>query len=415
MSEPTLKLQQNADELLRDFAMAEPDFEAKALAIEAKLGNKPAEGALSDDDLFRAPELTAEAGEPSLPVPPSAVRAAPKSNFAEMARKSLQKGEDDATALAKELMAAAKSRRPDADMVERVKAAGRAGAAASPLPVGDVERTSGVVTRTEAAPVAAAAAPAAVAPASAPSRGVSRGTVIGIFGSVVGIAACLALYLKTNEPEVSPTSAALQAERAADAPVAAAAPKAGGPAPEAAKANDGVVSPEALAPASEPKLAEAEKVSGAKAAAPAAAAPAGVVAGSAKAAAAASAAGAKQEAVVLEDDPAPPQAPVAEKKAEPALEPQLKPAEGNGGSLPISPSAGAVSTALGSVRGGAQACLAGQTEAVSASVTFGSDGHVVSVRAGGPASACIQAALSKAHVAPFAKDSFTAPITIRPP
>lgn len=415
MSEPTLKLQRNADELLRDLPMTEPDFEASAKAIEAKLGSKPAEGALSDDDLFRAPELGAEAGEPSLPVPPSAVRTAPKSNFAEMARKSLQKGEDDSTALAKELMAAAKGRRPDADMVERVKAAGRAGATASPLPVGDVERTSGVVTRAEPAPVAAAAVvAAAAAPANAPSRGVSRGTVIGIFGSVVGIAACLALYLKTNEPASSPTSAALQAEKAADAMVVAA-PQAGSPAPTAAKPNDGVVSLEALAPATEPKTAEAEKLGGAKAAAAVAAAPAGAPAGAPKAASAPSAAGPKQEAVVLEDDPAPAQAPVAEKKTEPALEPQLKPAEGNGGSLPISPSAGAVSTALGSVRGGAQACLAGQTEAVSASVTFGSDGHVVSVRASGPAAACIQAALSKAHVAPFAKDSFTAPITIRPP
>ncbi|HVY29751.1 MAG TPA: hypothetical protein VHB79_24495 [Polyangiaceae bacterium] len=413
MSEPTLKLQRNADELLRDLPMAEPDLEARAQAIAGKLGSKPAEGALSDDDLFRAPELMAEVGEPSLPVPPSAVRAGQKSNFAEMARKSLQKGEDDATALAKELMAAAKSRRPDAEMVERVKAAGRAGATASPLPTGDVERTSGVVTRAEPVPVAAAVPVAA--PASSPSRGVSRGTVIGIFGSVVGIAACLALYFKTNEPASSPTSAALQAEKAADA-VVAATPQAGRPAPTAAaKPNDGVVSPEALAPATEPQAPEGEKRGGGKAAA-VAAAPAGAPGGSPKVAAAApSAAAPKQEAVVLEDDPAPAQAPVAEKKAEPTPEPQLKPAEGNGGSLPISPSAGAVSTALGSVRSDAQACLAGQTEAVSASVTFGSDGHVLSVRASGPAAACIQAALSKAHVAPFAKDSFTAPITIRPP
>jgi hypothetical protein len=74
-----------------------------------------------------------------------------------------------------------------------------------------------------------------------------------------------------------------------------------------------------------------------------------------------------------------------------------------------------VSTALSSVRGGAQACLAGQSEAVTAVVTFASDGHVQSVRASGPSGACIQAALSKAHIAPFAKDSFSATTTVRPP
>ena len=93
----------------------------------------------------------------------------------------------------------------------------------------------------------------------------------------------------------------------------------------------------------------------------------------------------------------------------------MKPAQGNSGSVPLTPSAGAVSTALGAVRGGAQACLAGQTNPVSATITFAPDGHVLRVSAGGPAAACIQAALSKAHVAPFARESFSATTTIRPP
>ena len=37
------------------------------------------------------------------------------------------------------------------------------------------------------------------------------------------------------------------------------------------------------------------------------------------------------------------------------------------------------------------------------------------VGATGPAAACIQAALSKARIQPFAKESFTANTTIRPP
>jgi hypothetical protein len=40
---------------------------------------------------------------------------------------------------------------------------------------------------------------------------------------------------------------------------------------------------------------------------------------------------------------------------------------------------------------------------------------VLRVSASGPSAACIQAALSKAHIAPFAKDSFSATTTIRPP
>jgi hypothetical protein len=303
--------------------------------------------------------------------------------------------------------ATAQSRRPDAALVERVKAAGRAGATATPLPTNEAERTSGVVTRVEAA---VAAAPASVAAPAPVSSGVNRGTVIGIFGTVVALAACFALYVKSSEPKASPTSVALQAERDSKAPVAVAKPDtAAVAAVEPTKPSEAVLSPEALA-ASEPKAAVAsEKPNVAKASA----APPPAVTG-VKAAAAPSSAP-KQELVELAEDPTPQQAPVAQKKSEPEPEPQLKPAEGNSGSVPLSPSAGAVSTALGSVRSGASACLAGQTESVSASVTFASDGHVLSVRASGPAAACIQAALSKAHIAPFAKESFTASTTIRPP
>jgi hypothetical protein len=52
---------------------------------------------------------------------------------------------------------------------------------------------------------------------------------------------------------------------------------------------------------------------------------------------------------------------------------------------------------------------------VTATVTFASDGRVLRVSASGPSGACIQGALSKAHIAPFAKESFSATTTIRPP
>jgi len=398
MSEPTLKLPRNADELLREFPITEPDFEAQANAIEARLKGSP--GGVMFDDYLKAPELAAVPGEPDAP---SAVRAAsaPKSNFAEMARKSVQK-KDDSAELAKELMAAtAHSRRPNAEMVERVRAAGRVAATSTPLPTGeDVQRTSGVVARaepaTQAAPVAAAAP-------------MNRGTLIGIAGGLFALAAAVALFVKSGQSD-NPTTAALAAEKAADLP-GAVAPRGGAAAPAAAKLNDGVVSPEALAAAPMPAAEDAKAGVAKVAAAP------GAVAMPAMKSAPAASTGAKQEAVVLEDDPAPPQATpaVAAAKPEPAPEPPLKPAEGSASSVPLSPSAGAIGTALNSVRSGAQACLAGQTDPVTAVVTFGADGHVLRVSAPGTSGACIQAALSKAHIAPFAKESFTASTTIRPP
>jgi len=401
MSEPTLKLQRNAEELLREFPLTEPDFEAQARAIEARLNGSP--GGLFFDDLLRVPELPAEPGE--LAAPPSSVRttSAPKSNFAEMARKSMQP-RDDAKELAKELLAAtAASRRPNAEMVERVRAAGRAPATSTPLPtptaeapIDEAQRASGVVAR-----AATTVRPAAPAPSN------NRGVIIGAAGGLLALAACVALFLRAGG-EDERTSAALAAQKAADAPVAAA--KADVVAP-ATRANDGVLSPEELKAA--PAAAAHEQAATSLPKAGMAAAPLAAP-GAKPAAAPATSAVAKQE-VVLEDDPEPTQAAPAEPTAEPTPEPPLKPAEGNSGSVPLNPSAGAVGTALSSVRGGAQACLAGQTDPVIAVVTFASDGRVLRVNASGPAAACIQAALSKAHIAPFAKESFSATTTIRPP
>jgi len=400
MSEPTLKLQRNADELLREFPTTEPDFEAQALAIQARLKGSP--GGMVFDDWLKAPELAAEPGEPGLASSPRS--ALPKSNFAEMARKSVQK-KDDSVELAKELLAAtAQNRRPNAEMVERVRAAGRAVASSTPLPTGErrtdeAERASGVVARSAST----------VQPASAAATASNRGVVIGIAGGLLALAACVALFVRSSG-EDSRTSAALAAQKAADASVVAPVAKPAAPA-AVAPADDGVVSPEALAAAPAPAAAGHDE---AKAGAALKGGNAPAAAPVAKSAATPNARS-RQEAVVLEDDPQPAQAPPVEHKAEPVPEPQLKPAEGSTGSVPLNPSAGAISTALSGVRSGAQACLAGQSEAVSAVVTFAADGHVLRVSAAGPSGACIQAALSKAHIAPFAKDSYSATTTIRPP
>jgi hypothetical protein len=414
MSEPTLKLPRKAEELLREFPVTEPDFEAQATAIEARLKGSP--GGVVFDDLLKAPELAAEPGEPALPSSvraTSAAKSAPKTNFAEMARKSVQQ-KDDTKELTKELLAAtAQSRRPNAEMVERVRAAGRAAAtstpvaasaptaASTPLPTPDATgedaaRNSGVVARHATT----------VRPATAPAN--NRGVIIGVIGGAMALAACIALFVRASG-EDERTSAALAAQKAANA-VVVAAPKAEAPGPAATVANEGVVTPEALAAAQNAAPTDEAKPVAAKAGA-ALAAPAALAVKSAPL----PSAGTKPEAVVLEDDPAPTQAAPVEHKPEATPEPPLKPAEGNAGSVPLNPSGGAVSTALGSVRGSAQACLAGQTDPVKAVVTFASDGHVLRVSASGPSAACIQAALSKAHIAPFAKESFSATTTIRPP
>jgi hypothetical protein len=412
MSELTLKLPRKAEELLREFPVTEPDFEAQATAIEARLKGSP--GGVVFDDLLAVPELSAEPGEPALP---SSVRAtpapksAPKTNFVEMARRSVQP-KDDAKELTKELLAAtAQSRRPNAAMVERVRAAGRSAATSTPFAPGaistpvpasgaaaeDAPRNSGVVARS---------APH-VQPAAATNN---RGVIVGVLGGAVALAACVALFVRSSG-EDQRTRAALAAQKAADAPMAA--PRTNAPSPVAAVINEGVVTPEALAHKAAPTTAGEAKPSLAKAsggAALIAAAPAAKGAPTPNA-------GAKPEAVVLKDEPtpAPAQSPATAPKLEATPEPPLKPAEGSSGNVPLNPSGGAVSTALGSVRAAAQACLAGQTDPVKAVVTFASDGHVLRVSASGPSAACIQAALSKAHIAPFAKESFSATTTIRPP
>jgi hypothetical protein len=95
-----------------------------------------------------------------------------------------------------------------------------------------------------------------------------------------------------------------------------------------------------------------------------------------------------------------------------------KPAAASG-NVPEQPSQGNAQAAIRAVMPGAKACVAGAPEATSASVTFGSSGSVQSVSVGGWAAAngqagCVKSALQGARVAPFAKPTFTVPVTVRP-
>jgi hypothetical protein len=84
------------------------------------------------------------------------------------------------------------------------------------------------------------------------------------------------------------------------------------------------------------------------------------------------------------------------------------------------PSAGAAQAAVGAVLGAARACVSGHPQPSSAQIVFGSDGQVQNVAvsgpaAGTPAASCIEAALKKARVQPFAASSFSLGVTVRPP
>jgi hypothetical protein len=93
-------------------------------------------------------------------------------------------------------------------------------------------------------------------------------------------------------------------------------------------------------------------------------------------------------------------------------------ADGQAG-LKDKPSTGAVQAAIGAVMGAARACLAGHPEAMRATVTFAANGSVRGVDvAGGSAgtsrTGCVSTALGRARVEPFARDSYTVSLSVRP-
>ena len=87
MTGPSIKLPRGADELLQSFPAGEPDFEAQALAIEARVAAAKDAKAPSSDDWLAPPDLASEPNEPAAASRVRAGSAAPKSSFAEMARK----------------------------------------------------------------------------------------------------------------------------------------------------------------------------------------------------------------------------------------------------------------------------------------------------------------------------------------
>lgn len=242
-----------------------------------------------------------------------------------------------------------------------------------------------------------------------------RGPWVGIVVGAIGLAAGFGLYLRSQHSESQPVAVAEQREQAkAVAPAAA-------PEPEAKPATPHPASPEpeaklepstldSLTPQRTPH-AETKPGSGAKAANTAEAqAPAPAAGGKGKVVA--------EKIVLDEEKPAPKTAPSG--AAHPG-DAKLRPAElSSAGGMTERPSAGAAQAAVGAVLGAARACVAGHPQPSSAQLVFSSDGQVQSVSVGGPAAgtpaaACIESALKKARVQPFAASSFSLGVTVRPP
>jgi hypothetical protein len=87
--------------------------------------------------------------------------------------------------------------------------------------------------------------------------------------------------------------------------------------------------------------------------------------------------------------------------------------------IPEQPSQGSVQAAIGTVMGGAKACVAGADDVSRAQITFSSSGTVSGVSVTGwaashSATGCVKAALKGAKVGPFSKSTYTVGVTIRP-
>ena len=88
------------------------------------------------------------------------------------------------------------------------------------------------------------------------------------------------------------------------------------------------------------------------------------------------------------------------------------------GSVPLKPSQGALTGAIGAALPSARACLGPDDPVSRATITFSSNGSVQSVSVNGGASGtaaegCIKAALGKTKVSPFAESTYVTTVTVR--
>jgi hypothetical protein len=388
------KLVLRAEAALAAAPLREPDWENLATRIEGAL----ASAGRSDDSLLLPPlPESVEDGQQITTGDPSAERLEREAKSTESER--------GGSSLA-DLARAAVARRSSNDAVNLVKESlalasqGRA----------QVEADAVAATAVAAKVVVERERPT-TPPARQPAALDTRGPWIGVAIAAVGLAAGFGLYLASRQPaptvapmvsSASPPSAATETSLAPPRPLAA---ETRPNVPATPAEEEASIAP---LPAPEPAAAPAhESAAAVKSQAPVAETrPSAVNTG----------ARSHAEKVVLEEDaPATTSAP-----PKPASSAKLRPAELNtANTVSDRPSTGAAQAAVGAVLGAARACIAGQPEASSATLVFGSSGEVTSVNVSGPAegtpaAACIKSALGKARVQPFAASSFSLGVTVRP-
>lgn len=423
MSDRDSRLPARAEALLAAFPTPERDFDALAARIDAALTTTAAGS--TPDELLEAP-FPNEPGEDT-EQPPVAV--APR--LSDLARAVANKKGDAADAdLARETLSVASKLRSQTDvLIERMRAAPRA--AEPPLRPNTTAAAQEPALAAPAQPVPAQPAPSALhAPKVTEAERTSAGSeskkpaprslIWG--GAGLSLAAAMALLVFGRQPEAGAPDTA--------SPVAVTTtPRAAAP-----EANAERVAPGSRAAQPEPEAAsaEAEPVP-AEAGDERAVASAPVTGQRAASGMAAKGRRVRAENVVLDEAPASaapppktaskpaPQAVAKSEAAPPSQDAALAPAAGktDDGFLPDKPSTGAVQAAMASVMNAARACVAGATEATPVTVTFSANGSVKSVVVSGaaqatPAAKCIQAALGRAKVAPFAQPAFSVGVSVRP-
>jgi len=237
----------------------------------------------------------------------------------------------------------------------------------------------------------------------------TRGPWIGVAVAAVGLAAGFGLYLTAQRPTTQVVEAPVaQARVPTPPPTEVAAAEAPHPAPDPLPAGHQQQATPEPQPVSLEALAREPVAAKASAPSTETRAPAAPGAGALHA-----------EKVVLEEEhTGETKAPAATPK--PAASTAMRPAELNAnGGVSDRPSTGAAQAAVGAVLGAARSCIAGQPQGSTATIVFGSGGEVTHVSVSGPAegtpaAGCIQSALSKARVQPFAASSFSLGVTVRP-
>jgi hypothetical protein len=411
-----------AEALLARASFREPDWDAFAERVEGAL----ASAGPSDDSLLLPPlpesvedgrlEVRAAPAESVEPASGTAGAASEEdalpasaresTSLAELARAAVaRRGARDAVSLAKESFAIASQKRAAVEAVPTP--------AVTASPAGTAEARNVVERERKTLPPARRGRPALD----------TRGPWLGVAVAALGLAAGFGLYLSGRSRTEIVEVPVVVAPTAAPAPIAAVAkaPAAAEHSTPAPEVTPDMLPAERSARAAAPEAVAAEAIAPegapAKSSAVAAARP---TPSAARAPGAGSANPARAEKIVLEEDHAG-SAVAAAPPSRPGTTPGLKPAELNAnGGVPDRPSTGAAQAAVGAVLGAARSCLAGQPQGSSATLVFGSNGEVSSVSvngpaAGTPAASCIQTALKKARVQPFAAPSFSLGVTVRPP